>query len=107
MFFYVTLQAFGRRPWRRPEDDRQPVKVWSTLLLEERGKRNGVAWLGLLIAHRWYFQDQTSQSLGNILICNFGFKYILRTKGHDRVPVGGVVFLRKADFSLSLMLAKG
>lgn len=72
---------------------------------EEKGMV--LAWLGLLIAHRWYFQDQTSQSLGNILTCSFGFKHILRTKGHDRVPVGGVVFLKKADFSLSLTLAKG
>lgn len=41
-----------------PENDRQPVKVWSVLLLEERGMV--LAWLGLLIAHRWHFQDQIS-----------------------------------------------
>lgn len=42
-----------------PEGDRKPGPVWSTLLLEERGKRNGFGMLGLLIAHTWYFSRQS------------------------------------------------
>lgn len=64
MFFYVTLQAFGHRPWRRPEDDRQPVKVWSTLLLEERGKRNGVGLAGTIDSSQMVFSRPNKSEFG-------------------------------------------